>query len=1855
MTTPRGRSVRARRKPQPVYDTDPLASQEQLSQQSENNEGEVAGGSSSNSNSSVKRRAGKKQKIAASGAKGGRGGGGGGGGRGRRNSRGGSSQAGQEEEEDEEEEEEGGKERKEEEEEEEGGKERKEEEEEEEEEAEKEEAEEGGGGEGEENREASTLGKRKRATRRASAPPAPSAKKAARGVKNAGKKGRGRKSTGDIGRSAAADAGGEEGQREEVLFGGGLGGVGGGVNNGLLEAVRRNDTALSSVVADWVSTCQEDSGTAMEELLNFILLASGAPCTEGPYRPPEDVAIADMDSEQWAELLEMVTDDMQSVPHLAKAAAASSFPLGPAAKGKSGKEARVFRSNYCEVFDRLVEACRKRGGEHDTETLEAVVLMLVALTQAASADVRLAATLAGMELGLGIAESLADLYAKAAVSQRQLDGAKSSATAAGRGKKAAENSRKIQGLESQAERISSAVEGLTVVSDLVYSKITQKRYRDVSTEVRSAALSGLSKIMLALPEVYVQDKLMRYHGWSLNDKVPSVRVLALQSIQQLLRNEASSIRLSKFSAHFFSRVKAMLDDLDATASREAAVVLRLMLSAGFLEDMEREDEMDIEAAIFEAGLALPTRMECMGFFVDRLEEFVETDAEKAAASSGGRGQAAPGKKTKRTTGSGADEDEGQISLIRLESLAQLVSMHAKEGVAAAVEATAAAAAAAAAGSPAATEEEIEEQQLLACADAAVQAMRGLPQAPAVRCWRAMFKLLDNDESSGGAAGGGAGGGALDRGEQTVVARMLLCSAKMAAAEAATGRKAGGTLLGKEAKQDVREAVSELADVCLTHLPNLLAKYQSDDAKLALLAELPAYIPGEALASLVSGAGKGAFSDLLSRMKDVFLMSNSPLVMDASALSLRWFLNADHAKKAEVQAMAQGMVEELFSKACTLTQKDEKAAGKGAARAKGRAWKDTAIALASCFRRLRCLAGCTDAGSCVDGTTLSEAWDAIEGAVTRRCLLDEVLPAKILPSQHHERLNVARGVVEEGCHVLYALFLWQLKPLFDHFKEMGSASAMEGAAAGADGGIPEDGDDAEPSPSTVGGRKRGRKTNKSKADDAEDTLGDGVVEVEEVTEERVQAVARYRDSLVEVLRAMLAMHLYPRRDEDEDEEEERRGSQSQGGDGIEGVPRVLTTDQKALLVGPARLTAWRLSNELQTALKEVLAGAEGPFASLSWVPDVPFTRLLQDYFEEMEDAMMVGASSGQQSKRSTKSGGGGGLKVERGEEAEGGGDLSNDDSDADAGEDENEVDPQDGLLLGDLGRHASDLLVPLMKSIYSNADKLNRRQAAAVVAHLVRSGKAGSGFAKCFVSKLREHSPVKCLEVHMATLRVFYDKWVVAAAAAAGDGDDDGDQTDDEKARKQWVQEQTGMERWLPLVRRLSMSLGVGPLRSKNPDEQKSLQDLLFGFMKVGVRFALDPEGDRLLFLEGVREYASKVTARQKKILGKFFDEQAKGLHEGVLEEGRDYASLWDSGDVQDIAPRWRAFFSFRNTLAPGSAAFFVPDGSGSGYASGDALSPSPPNSVSGSSMGTPASRGTRRFGGGSGVSSISGGGGSAAKKRGRVRRMSMASVRSGMSAASDLMPVAEEGLFQDEPQEGEAMHEEEEEEEEEEGREGEAAEEGADDVDGQDGDGDGDGGDDEEERRSIISEVCRSLARRCIATGFPGGVAHTIVGPFERRFSHGRQQCNADCLIECTDHCSSGHPLSGLLANFIFFFQVSSFSDLSACYVYLYTCVCLPLVFWCNNHDTWHLKQGSHPEQATTRRVRTSSRVPARGRGGQPSRGPGFQPVRRRPACCCCCCCCCKVHQQQAQQTRVDLGRRSTWRAAVAAVWSTPR
>lgn len=64
--------------------------------------------------------------------------------------------------------------------------------------------------------------------------------------------------------------------------------------------------------------------------------------------------------------------------------------------------ARTFRVNFCEVFQRMAEACR-RGMGHNTDALFGVTDLLVALSQQASDDVRFAATLAAMEVRYSVA------------------------------------------------------------------------------------------------------------------------------------------------------------------------------------------------------------------------------------------------------------------------------------------------------------------------------------------------------------------------------------------------------------------------------------------------------------------------------------------------------------------------------------------------------------------------------------------------------------------------------------------------------------------------------------------------------------------------------------------------------------------------------------------------------------------------------------------------------------------------------------------------------------------------------------------------------------------------------------------------------------------------------------------------------------------------------------------------------------------------------------------------------------------------------------------------------------------------------------------------------------------------------------------------------------------------------------------------------------------------------------------------------------------------------------------------------------------------------------------------------------
>ncbi|CAM9415198.1 unnamed protein product [Choristocarpus tenellus] len=148
----------------------------------------------------------------------------------------------------------------------------------------------------------------------------------------------------------------------------------------------------------------------MEEMLNMVLLSCGAPYTvqEGeeyqPYTPPEGVYVPDMSDEEWSEVMDRFLQDIKDAPATTKEGGGGGigggvgpFPLADAPKGKAGKALRKFRLNYLEVFRRLAEASR-RGISHNTRALMDVVDTLTIMSGQESADVRMAAILAAMEV-----------------------------------------------------------------------------------------------------------------------------------------------------------------------------------------------------------------------------------------------------------------------------------------------------------------------------------------------------------------------------------------------------------------------------------------------------------------------------------------------------------------------------------------------------------------------------------------------------------------------------------------------------------------------------------------------------------------------------------------------------------------------------------------------------------------------------------------------------------------------------------------------------------------------------------------------------------------------------------------------------------------------------------------------------------------------------------------------------------------------------------------------------------------------------------------------------------------------------------------------------------------------------------------------------------------------------------------------------------------------------------------------------------------------------------------------------------------------------------------------------------------
>ena len=128
-------------------------------------------------------------------------------------------------------------------------------------------------------------------------------------------------------------------------------------------------------------------------------------------------------------------------------------------------------------------------------------------------------------------------------------------------------------------------------------------HSDSNEHIRTLCLQSLSHFCLQRPDIFLTDKYLKYFGWMMHDKSPSVRHAALSgllapflAVRQLAEGTSSrdhgmtdKIDLSSMEhviAKFLRRIAESVVDVDGEVQEVAIELMLELLKGGFLDEVE---------------------------------------------------------------------------------------------------------------------------------------------------------------------------------------------------------------------------------------------------------------------------------------------------------------------------------------------------------------------------------------------------------------------------------------------------------------------------------------------------------------------------------------------------------------------------------------------------------------------------------------------------------------------------------------------------------------------------------------------------------------------------------------------------------------------------------------------------------------------------------------------------------------------------------------------------------------------------------------------------------------------------------------------------------------------------------------------------------------------------------------------------------------------------------------------------------------------------------------------------------------------------------------------------------------------
>ncbi len=710
--------------------------------------------------------------------------------------------------------------------------------------------------------------------------------------------------------------------------------------NALFAAVNDGKGSISTAAADLIERHSADGNSAQCELLNLVFRSVGG--SPGSEIDPKALNLDDVTDDAWVALVTDVVADMQE----------GGTP--PMQAGKPTSTGRRYASSFKKFFYAASDAALTQGPmardrRLDVSLVRDLITRVTEVVGVGQPDIRYAGSVAIFEMSRAIAHKVKEFNVKIATAEKQ---AKSASGA------------RLTALQKQVKEMNEACEEMgEVLTGPVFSVIFLHRYRDSCPAIRVCCLEYLAVHMIVLPDVFLNDRYLKYHGWMISDTDRTVRAAALAGLN--LPFEAASSgsgavdvsTLTNVTMKFLPKIAERCVDVSKEVQPAAMRLMLSLLKEGFLDDYDDDGLWElVNNRTLDPTSPKETRKLALQFLIEQLEEFDDDDDDEDAAA--------------------ADSERSAVA--KIDALASWIAgaLTGGEDGGAATRANA----------------------QVRLTDFVVEGLRSIPEASGLATdWSAMLRAIDED-SAAAAKGGKTADRTTDEVKQLVLIRFL-----MAAVRQEVGH-AGSKRTGKKSSHE------SLSIDLLKALPNLFVKFATNGAILGQLASLPRYL-SHSVFSLPQR--KNDFVSLCKALATAFTKTSDVSVMHAIAMSLTHMSSGSHSRKSDAQKHMSKLANDVAGKVTDLCDLRVTAAKK---KGKNDVDQDSEYSLGLALTQMAAFAKRVDLVGVMGSDDVDAVVDSIQGAVEARVENS---------TKDNQFLSDSSKVVQGGLNVLLGVLAWKV--------------------------------------------------------------------------------------------------------------------------------------------------------------------------------------------------------------------------------------------------------------------------------------------------------------------------------------------------------------------------------------------------------------------------------------------------------------------------------------------------------------------------------------------------------------------------------------------------------------------------------------------------------------------------------------------------------------------------------------------------------------------------------------------------------------------------------------------------------------